>query len=235
MKKNIYVWMGFGLVVFILLFAMFGPDRTGRAYQIIWAVLAGAMAMMLYLLPGQLEVKVNGFVKAGGAAAIFVFVYLFAPQVGQAPESNIVATNKESTTSHQSEPTVVADSEKSNPTKPNVIEERNISKATITAPSTPPVIPNPVQLTGDAKQHVDWAIGNTGHPNCADQYIATYPACLLEGNRSCLMRKAIESARSRDCNNAVRLTLITQCHSSSAQQQIAAAGADAVCTYLASR
>jgi hypothetical protein len=84
----------------------------------------------------------------------------------------------------------------------------------------------------DWQKHIDWSIGNTGAPDCADQYVATEPKCLTEGNRSCLMRRAIDSAKHNNCDYAFRLTLITQCHNGGAQQQIGAAGKAAVCEYL---
>ena len=45
------------------------------------------------------------------------------------------------------------------------------------------------------QKHIDWAIGNTGAPDCPDQY--QYPECLLpgKGNRSCIMQKGIQSAK----------------------------------------
>jgi hypothetical protein len=80
--------------------------------------------------------------------------------------------------------------------------------------------------------NIDWSIGNTGAPDCADQYVATEAHCLTEGNRSCLMRRAIDSAKANNCSYAMRLTLITQCHNAHAQQTIGAAGEAAVCAYL---
>ncbi len=85
------------------------------------------------------------------------------------------------------------------------------------------------------QQNLDWSISNSdagGSVNCSDQYLATYPECLMSGGRSCIMRKAIESARAGDCENALRVSLITQCHNPAVSHQIQAAGAEAVCTYL---
>lgn len=83
----------------------------------------------------------------------------------------------------------------------------------------------------DWQKHIDWSIGNTGAADCPDQY-APYPRCLAQGNRSCLMRIAIQSAKDNDCANAMRLTLTTQCHNAGAQQQLGNAGQAAVCSYL---
>jgi len=84
----------------------------------------------------------------------------------------------------------------------------------------------------DWQSHIDWSIGNTGAPDCPDQYAQTEGHCLAEGNRSCMMRRAIDSAKSNNCSYAMRLTLITQCHNAGAQQAIGAAGEPAVCQYL---
>ena len=59
---------------------------------------------------------------------------------------------------------------------------------------------------------LDWAIADTGNVNCPERHTDTYPACLTQGGRSCLMRKAIDSAQHKDCDNAFGLALITQCH-----------------------
>lgn len=79
---------------------------------------------------------------------------------------------------------------------------------------------------------LNWSIGDTGAADCPEQY--QYPECLLPGagNRSCLMRKAIQSAKDNDCQNAMRQSLITQCHNGAAQAILAQAGQPAVCDYL---
>lgn len=91
----------------------------------------------------------------------------------------------------------------------------------------------------DWQKHIDWSIGNhttdPGETNCVEQYVATEPACITGGGRACLMLRAIESAKANNCNYAMRLTLITQCHNGGAQQAIGAAGQDAVCGYLKSK
>lgn len=87
----------------------------------------------------------------------------------------------------------------------------------------------------DWQKNIDWAIGNTGAPDCPEQY--QYPECLLpgKGNRSCIMQKGIQSAKDGDCDNALRQALTSQCHNGGAQQSIGAAGKDAVCSYMKSK
>jgi hypothetical protein len=90
--------------------------------------------------------------------------------------------------------------------------------------------------TADWQKHLDWSIGNhtsdPGETNCIDQYVATEPACIVGGGRSCLMKRAIESAKANNYAYAFRLSLITQCHNGTAQSQIGAAGQQAVGDYL---
>lgn len=92
------------------------------------------------------------------------------------------------------------------------------------------------QQKPDWQNNIDWSIGNhttdPGETNCVDQYLATEPACITGGGRSCLMQRAIESAKANNCSYALRLTLITQCHNGAAQQTIGGAGQDVVCQYL---
>jgi hypothetical protein len=87
----------------------------------------------------------------------------------------------------------------------------------------------------DWQKHLDWSIQNPdagGSVDCPDKYAATYPECLFSGGRSCMMKKAIQSAKDNDCSNAHRVSQITQCHNVTARDQIRDAGQDAVCQYL---
>jgi hypothetical protein len=87
----------------------------------------------------------------------------------------------------------------------------------------------------DWQKHIDWSIGNSTGPDqldCPAQYAATEPHCATEGGRACLMGRAIDSAKHNNCQYAMRLTLITQCHNQGAQQALGAAGQSAVCDYL---
>jgi hypothetical protein len=87
----------------------------------------------------------------------------------------------------------------------------------------------------DWQNHIDWCIGNhttdPGQTNCADQYTATEPRCITGGGRACLMERAIDSAKHNNCSYAFRLTLICQCQSGKAQQQLGEAGPQKVCDY----
>lgn len=84
----------------------------------------------------------------------------------------------------------------------------------------------------DWQKGIDWAVGNTGEPNCKEEYVKTEPKCLVEGNRSCLMARAIDSAKHDNYAYAMRLTLITQCHNGGAQKQLGEAGQKAIGDYL---
>jgi hypothetical protein len=90
-----------------------------------------------------------------------------------------------------------------------------------------------IQRLPSARVRADllWSIGNTGNPDCPLQY--PYPECIVPGRgRSCLMLKAVASAKANDCANAFRLAVITQCHNKQAQQGILAAGTEPVCNFL---
>ena len=81
--------------------------------------------------------------------------------------------------------------------------------------------------------HIDWSIGNTdagGATDCPAQYPDT--ACILVGGRACLMTEAINAAKAGTCAEALKTTLVTQCHNPHAQQTIIAAGEERVCAYL---
>jgi len=83
--------------------------------------------------------------------------------------------------------------------------------------------------------HIDWCIQNSdagGSVDCADKYAVTYPECILAGGRSCLMKKAIQSAKDGDYANAYRLAQICQCHNVTARDEIRDAGQKAVGDYL---
>jgi hypothetical protein len=93
-------------------------------------------------------------------------------------------------------------------------------------------------LASSARAYLDWSFGNSTGPDqthCPQQYTATEPRCLTGGGRACLMRRAVESAKSGKCHYAMSLVLITQCHNPGAQQRLAAQSESAVCAYLASR
>src|SRR5260221_6992010 len=73
----------------------------------------------------------------------------------------------------------------------------------------------------DWQEHLDWSIRNSdagGSVDCPDKYLATYPECHISGGRSCMMKKAIQSAKDNDCANALRVSVITQCHNVTARR-----------------
>jgi hypothetical protein len=86
--------------------------------------------------------------------------------------------------------------------------------------------------------HIDWCIQNSdagGSVDCPDKCAATYPECIVAGGRSCLMKKAIQSAKDGDYANAYRLAQICQCHNVNARDEIRNAGQTAVGNYLKSK
>jgi hypothetical protein len=72
------------------------------------------------------------------------------------------------------------------------------------------------------RANIDWCIGNSdagGSVDCPDKYV-TYPECIVSGGRSCLMKKAIQSAKDKDYANSFRLAQICQCHNVGARDGI---------------
>jgi hypothetical protein len=119
---------------------------------------------------------------------------------------------------------------------------RPVTASTIRTASTPGAGANDVYkfnpnvtAGGNWKEHLDWAISDNGAPDCPDLYIVTCPQCLAHGNRSCVMRTAIASAKAGDYANALRLALVSECHNTGAQMDLATAGQQAVCEYLTTR
>ena len=55
------------------------------------------------------------------------------------------------------------------------------------------------------------------------------------GGRACLMVRAVAAAKAGDCDKALKLTLICQCHDGTAQEHLKAAGPRPVCGYLMSK
>ena len=102
----------------------------------------------------------------------------------------------------------------------------------------PPIKLPPIAYTNgrpDWEQHLDWAIADHGAADCPQQYPPELQSCRGSGNRSCLMKTAIELAKKGDGSQALALALITQCHSPNAQIQLRAAGQDAIASYLAKK
>jgi len=75
-------------VVFItalLAVALFFKDFTPESYSIFRIIIALAAAGIGAVIPGFLDVQMKGFLRAGGAMALFVIVYFFSPPPPIAP------------------------------------------------------------------------------------------------------------------------------------------------------
>jgi hypothetical protein len=97
--------------------------------------------------------------------------------------------------------------------------------------------PSQIGSSEEWQQHILWSIRNAdagGSVDCPNAYIGVAPECLATGGRSCVMRKAIDAAERNKQAEAVRLSLITQCHNPQAADQIRSLGPQALTAYLTS-
>ena len=83
-EKLIAVACGVVFVAAILVIAIFIGSPTPFQYTIFRIVLALAAAGFVSMTPGFIEAKVGTAVRAGGALAVFVVVFFFAPAALQA-------------------------------------------------------------------------------------------------------------------------------------------------------
>lgn len=70
---------GIIFIVTILIIALFTPYPTSFQYTIFRIILSGAMAGFVSFIPGFIELRISNWLRAGGAIAVFIFVYYFAP------------------------------------------------------------------------------------------------------------------------------------------------------------
>jgi hypothetical protein len=76
----------------ILLIALYKPNPTAFEYTIYRIVIALAAAGVGAIIPGFLNVRFKSWLRAGGAVALFVVVYFFAPATMSAMEEAPVVT-----------------------------------------------------------------------------------------------------------------------------------------------
>lgn len=77
-KKYAY-FFGVVFVVVLLVLAIAVPNPNAFQYTVFRIVLALAAAGVAAMIPGFLQVTVSNWIRAGGALAIFVIVYFYAP------------------------------------------------------------------------------------------------------------------------------------------------------------
>jgi hypothetical protein len=82
-KWSLIAAFAFGVtfVVAVMSIALFRPNPTAFEYTVFRIVIALAAAGVGAVLPGFLDVQFKNWLRAGGALAIFVVVYFFAPVV----------------------------------------------------------------------------------------------------------------------------------------------------------
>lgn len=78
-EKVLAFVFGVVFVVVLLAVAFFVPNPTAFQYTVFRIVLALAAAGVAAMIPGFLQVNISTWLRAGGALAIFVIVYFYAP------------------------------------------------------------------------------------------------------------------------------------------------------------
>lgn len=79
MDKILAYVFGVIFVTTILVVAIFFPNPTDFQYTVFRIVLALAAGGVAAVVPGFIQVKFKSWLRAGGALAVFVIVYLVAP------------------------------------------------------------------------------------------------------------------------------------------------------------
>jgi hypothetical protein len=79
MDKILAYAFGIVFVATILVIAIFFPDPTDFQYTVFRITLALAAGGVAAVVPGFIQVKFRNWLRAGGALAVFVIVYLVAP------------------------------------------------------------------------------------------------------------------------------------------------------------
>jgi len=74
------LFVGLGLLLIIIGFAYFTPIPSNWQQNVFVTVLALSAAGVAAIIPGFIEVEYKGFLRAGGAIAVFCIVYFFKPQ-----------------------------------------------------------------------------------------------------------------------------------------------------------
>ena len=78
-ERFIAFTFGVVFVIVILGLAVWKPEPSAFQYTVFRIVLALAAAGVAAMLPGFIELEVPGWLRAGGALAVFAIVYFYSP------------------------------------------------------------------------------------------------------------------------------------------------------------
>ncbi len=94
-NERLVFGVGIIFVIIMMVLAILFPEPTSFQYTVFRVVLALASAGVAAILPGFIEVKLQKWLRAGGAIAVFVVVYFFSPAalVSQQPTKHSPTDN----------------------------------------------------------------------------------------------------------------------------------------------
>ena len=78
-EKPVIVALGVSFLITMIVLAIWYPEPSNFQYNIFRTILAIMIAAVAAIIPGFLDVKLGGWLRAGGALAVFVIVYFFSP------------------------------------------------------------------------------------------------------------------------------------------------------------
>ncbi|MEM6428395.1 MAG: hypothetical protein AAF708_04075 [Deinococcota bacterium] len=77
--ERLIFWAGCVFIVALLTISIFITDMAPITYLAFRVILALSASSVSTLIPGLLDIKLNKWLKAGGALGIFVIVYFINP------------------------------------------------------------------------------------------------------------------------------------------------------------
>lgn len=115
--NGLYLFLfGIVFIVTLIVLAIFFPEPSPFQHLVFRIVLGLAAAGIAASMPGALDIKIEPGVKAGGAIAVFIVVYLLSPaQLVTKPPGESKASTTQSEPTEQAAPDLVPSAERTSP------------------------------------------------------------------------------------------------------------------------